>query len=479
MLWQVILAILFTFTPIIAQPSRDVCILGSGASGMSAAVFLKDKGYDVLVLESADVIGGHCNTRFFTPPAPGLPNWIELGVQIFGNTTFANESGYGQWTLDSVAFVERFVSPRSIIPIDLTHSVNPNYGADFAHGISIGLIPPAPPTPEYIAAFNRLFGIVTEYGWLDTASYPDPIPPEILGPFSDYIVANNLQPLESSIFEILINVGGMGNVTDLTTVYALVGLHRLTLSLFTTPNVSFSIYEGCIQIYDGIRSYLGPQNVITNAKTIQMIRPPTGIDLPVKLLMNINNTFSFINCKDVMIAFPEFLPSIAFMHPTPDEVAVFQNVRVRDYFGSEVNVSGPISNLTTGFTLLNLDLFTADHFPILPAVTSVRRDYPYGPAAAFTTTNAPVTDASITAIIEEQLASIPPSLLTNTTLVELNRHVFQPYFTVDSLAQSPTPFTKIDQLQGQRHTYWLSALPAFAESVILWQRSQDIVNQYF
>ena len=41
---------------------RDVCIVGGGASGLASAVFLKDRGYDVLVLEVASNVGGHCNT---------------------------------------------------------------------------------------------------------------------------------------------------------------------------------------------------------------------------------------------------------------------------------------------------------------------------------------------------------------------------------------------------------------------------------
>lgn len=479
MFWQVIIALLLTLSPVTSQLHiYDQCILGAGASGMSAAVFLKDKGYDVLVLESANDIGGHCDTRYFTPPAPGLPNWIELGVDVYGNTSKANASGYGQWTLDSGAFAQRFTN-STLFPIDFLHSINPNYGADFAHNISLGLIPPAPPTPPFLEAFATLFGIVTKYGWLDTATFPDPIPPELLGNFSDYIVANNLQPLIPSVFEVLLNIGGMGNYSDLTTLYALQGLHRMTLSLFTTPGAGFGVTKGCITIYDGMANYLGTQNVITNAQTLLAIRPPAHIDVPVKLLVNINNRYNLIQCRDIMIAFPEFLPNLDFLQLTSEEINVFKDVRVRDYFGSEVNVSGPISNLTTGFTLLNIDLFTPDHYPPLPATTSLRRDLPYGPAAAYSVSNVPITDADMIAVIDQQLASIPPSLLTNVTLTELDRHVFQPYFTVDALAQSPTPYTNIASLQGHRHTYWLSALPAFAESVILWQRSLNITNEYF
>src|SRR6516162_3347308 len=59
---------------------HDVCVIGAGASGMSAAAFLKDEGADVVVIESQSDIGGYCNTVQFAPPAPGAPAWIDIGV---------------------------------------------------------------------------------------------------------------------------------------------------------------------------------------------------------------------------------------------------------------------------------------------------------------------------------------------------------------------------------------------------------------
>ena len=85
---------------------RDVCILGSGASGMLSLSELYKRGYTVQLFEKNDVIGGYCNTFPITPPAgapPGSPNWIDIGVQNFGNTKVLNATGFGVYQLDFAA----------------------------------------------------------------------------------------------------------------------------------------------------------------------------------------------------------------------------------------------------------------------------------------------------------------------------------------------------------------------------------------
>jgi hypothetical protein len=85
---------------------RDVCIIGGGASGASAAVFARDRNLTVALFESDSLLGGHCDTVKVTPPAPGYPDWIELGVQIVPDTALANAAldgaGQGRWSVRQV-----------------------------------------------------------------------------------------------------------------------------------------------------------------------------------------------------------------------------------------------------------------------------------------------------------------------------------------------------------------------------------------
>ena len=146
---------------------RDVCILGSGASGMFSLSELYKRGYTVQLFEKNADIGGYCNT-YPIPAPPGAPNWIDIGVQDFANTKLLNASGFGQWELDFVAWAQGFLPPGYVIIFDLTNpAAAPNYLVDMSTGqlIPVGTQSPAQ-LQAFAAAFQALFGIVTRYSWL-------------------------------------------------------------------------------------------------------------------------------------------------------------------------------------------------------------------------------------------------------------------------------------------------------------------------
>ena len=94
-----------------------------------------------------------------------------------------------------MGIVERFAGPGTVLPVNFSASTTPNYAVNLATGDSYGYQPPVPPTPEYIAAYERLQIIIASYPWLDLADVPSPVPAELLVPFSQFIVTNGLEPL--------------------------------------------------------------------------------------------------------------------------------------------------------------------------------------------------------------------------------------------------------------------------------------------
>lgn len=145
------------------------------------------------MLEKESRIGGHCDTDYFTTPKAG---YIDLGVQIFTDTAFDNASGFGTWNLSSRAFAQRFLPADGILPDTLPLSSQSNsFAADFLHGIFLGPVTPSPPSQDFLIAFDKLFGILSQYPWLETADFPDPIPPALLVPFDYFIYTNNLTAL--------------------------------------------------------------------------------------------------------------------------------------------------------------------------------------------------------------------------------------------------------------------------------------------
>lgn len=56
----------------------DVVVIGAGASGLAAARVLEERGYDVVVLEARERIGG----RVFTHRDRNTPVPVELGAEF-------------------------------------------------------------------------------------------------------------------------------------------------------------------------------------------------------------------------------------------------------------------------------------------------------------------------------------------------------------------------------------------------------------
>ncbi len=60
---------------------RKVVVIGSGASGLAAAVSASEEGADVTVLESADVLGGTTASSGGAIWVPGNPKAAAAGVE--------------------------------------------------------------------------------------------------------------------------------------------------------------------------------------------------------------------------------------------------------------------------------------------------------------------------------------------------------------------------------------------------------------
>jgi hypothetical protein len=468
-----------------AMVDKDVCILGSGASGMSTAAFLKDNGYDVIVLEKENTIGGHCNTIYFSAP-DNTTAWIDIGVQLFYNTTSSNLAGLGPYLVNSVDFVQRFAGPYSVIPVNFVSEPGPpNYAANFETGQSFGYQPPTPPSPEYVAAFQRLVEIGYTYPWLELADFPDPLPPELLVPFSEYVVTNQLEPLADMLHELLYD-GGLGPWSNLTTLYALLNLAPSIMRLLSTPGTGFVVNGGCAKIYDGIRTYLGEANVLTNAQTIVAVRP-TQENHPVILTGQIESSTNKLQpfvyaCQKLVVAFPPTSSALGFMLLDQTESGLFSLVQTRPYFTGAVQVEGGLDHVGA-FSLTNVDPTQTYDLPFLPSITSVSRDLPFGPAQIPSVGNS--TELSFQAMsqaVQSQLGNIANAnspLFSSYSMITFLAHVFQPHFPVGALAESPTPYTMLEQLQGHRNTYYIGAVKDFAQSTLLWEKSYRFVNDYF
>ncbi len=455
---------------------RDVCVLGAGASGMSAAVFLKDAGYSVVVFESTSHLGGQCETFKFTTEKDGQANWIDIGVQAFVNTSSANAAGLGPFTVDTVAFVERFAGEGSAVPL-VGYSDPTRYAVNLAQKNEGYILVNSSGTTsslDFQLAYYRLLTVVGSYPWLDTAKVPTPVPEELLLPFSDFITKYQLEPIVSSILVPYLFFGGLGDFDRLTTLYALLNLSPTISRVFTASEAGFMVTNGCQSIYQGIRDYLGEENVIMNAQVTNANRPLSGA-VTISGVVSGAESFSY-TCGKLIVSYAQVPEKLTPLNLDETESAVFQNVKSRYYFAGEIRLAGPL-NEGNNFDISNLN--SNGTTPVLPAITEIFRARSYGPAQVKASSNDLISLSSMTDVVKEQLSRLPSGLVTGVTLVDLVYHTFQPYFTTDELAKTNGSYTALANLQGYRNTYYVGSLGRFAASFLVWEDSYQLIEAHF
>ncbi|QHN71019.1 hypothetical protein [Mollivirus kamchatka] len=464
--------------------ARDVCVLGGGASGMAAAVFAKDANLSVVVIDSASDVGGQCNTLTFVPPAPGYPAWIDVGVQFFADTEAANAAGLGPWSIDSVEIVRRFAGNDSVAFLDFTTDATPNYALDLAAGISYGLQPPQNQTPEFYAAYGRLQAIIASYPWIDRAEVPSPVPSELLVPFSDFIAANQLGPLVTAVFIPQLLAGGLGDFDRLTTLYALLNLSPTISRIFAVPNAGFVVNGGCQLIYDGMRAYLGENNVLVNAQTLYSARPVGGsgssqtavVGGIVKTQQGPVSLFRY-SCGRIIVTYPQTLAAMLPLAPDIEEARLFSRVDTRSYITGDLQAEVSFEAATGGsFNMLNFDFSTPFGTPVLPAITQFTRGLPYGPVQFKASSNTRLSTQMARQLIEQQLLGMPESLLNNTEVLNVIVHNFQPHFAVDELRRAGGSYAALEALQGHRRTNYLGSLRNFPVTYTLWNAAYEMIQ---
>ncbi|KAF3065874.1 Beta-cyclopiazonate dehydrogenase [Daldinia childiae] len=147
--------------------TRDVAIVGGGATGTYAAINLKDQGKSIIVIEKHGALGGHAST--YHDPTTGTP--INYGVQLYHDDQISRSF----FTLLNIT-VSGGTFPNGKTPLYI----------DFTDGSPVlnYSIPPA--GEDYFQALHK-------YPYLEGGlKLPDPVPEELLLTWAEYLVQFNL-----------------------------------------------------------------------------------------------------------------------------------------------------------------------------------------------------------------------------------------------------------------------------------------------
>ncbi|KAK4120595.1 FAD/NAD(P)-binding domain-containing protein [Parathielavia appendiculata] len=244
--------------------TRDVAIIGGGASGAYAAVRLKeDFNKSIVLVEKANRLGGHVDT--YKDPKTG--NWYDFGVQ--------NWNDYGP----AKAFFDRMGVPVGAPGRNVLAS---RY-ADFTTGAGVNFTPPA--NADRVAALGRFLNATAPYEQYFLPGYwnwpaPDKIPEDLLLPFSDFVEKYDIRDSVNQVFQV--TGMGVGDMSNALTLYVLGAFGPPMMRAFLGQGASFTPdTRRNIALYEAIQTRLGA-NVLLSTVVTSSIRTNLGHTLYTK-----------------------------------------------------------------------------------------------------------------------------------------------------------------------------------------------------
>ncbi|KAJ0166675.1 Beta-cyclopiazonate dehydrogenase [Colletotrichum tanaceti] len=314
---------------------RDVLVVGGGATGTYAAVRLRDQGKTVVVVESAEKLGGHVNTLRET--ATGAP--IDYGVQAYIQNN------------ETTQFFQRFgvqLSPSVLSPF-------PSTIADFKTGFVVPNASAVDPNTLVGPLANYLFATLN-FGFLAQGAYdiPESVPEDLLLPFGQFVDKYNLTEVVQVVW---IFAHGVGNMLETPTLYVLQNFgqpHLLGLS-------SGYVYApgGNQEVYDKAAAFLG-NDVLYSSVVAASKRTDDGVTAVVASATG----RKLIKAKKLLITIPPTLENLAPFDLDASETSVFEKWQDVPYYVGVVSKSG-LPDLTN---FLNVDVTAPAALPRTPFV---------------------------------------------------------------------------------------------------------------
>ncbi|POR33755.1 Beta-cyclopiazonate dehydrogenase [Tolypocladium paradoxum] len=420
--------------------TRDVAILGGGATGTYAGVYLGDLNQSVVLIEKNDYLGGHTNT--YIDPATGTP--INFGVQFYHNDSVTQ------------AFHKRLGIPLA------GPSASANVSTlfvDFSKSVIVDNYTVPPIGPDYIDEFNK-------YPYLeDGFLLPDKLPEDLLLPWPEYIRKHNMTRSAHATFQA---PGPAGNP-----------LKRLSLYVFNFVNSVFmSELSGHIvhnangdngEIFRKAQADIGAANVLLSSTVIAGRRSRRG----VTLVLSTPKGQKLVFAKQLVVAAPPKADNLAPLGLDRRETRILSQVGGYPFYAGVASNTG----LPPGFSFNNVGAdseFQVQEPPCMVFISPA----PVAPGLFYYTFSSlePLTQAEVEAAAAGSIKKLQVALQANgsdtraePTFVAFADH--SPFHLEQSAESIKNGFYKdMYGLQGYRNTWYTGALFVLGSSQ-LWNNT--------
>ncbi|KAJ5765034.1 hypothetical protein N7520_004593 [Penicillium odoratum] len=291
--------------------TRDVCILGGGATGTYAAVQLREQGHSVALVEKKAFLGGHAETLY-------LPNdeYINYGVEGYFNNEITKKF-FKQLEVDY-----ELLLPGSLI----SENVNFNTGKRVLPGD--GLLGTVAGAVLYRAA-------IEQFDYLSTGAYylPDEVPEVLLRPFREFVKEHALEGAMDVIFEFAENVG---NILDAPLIYV--------IQNFGIPQIDALLEGGYIkpkngtgELFSKATNYIDKENIFFETTVSKANRSSTGVEIIVK---SADGTRKLIKAKKLLIAYPPTIDGLSGFDLRKEEYSLFSKWEHKNYYAAAITNTG-------------------------------------------------------------------------------------------------------------------------------------------
>jgi predicted NAD/FAD-binding protein len=411
---------------------RRICIIGAGAAGLSAAHFLRQRGYSrVQVLEASDRVGGKCCSA-------GLGNAVVEAGALGATGSYREVLRLARAT--GVGVVE----PPEQFVFDATTREFLRLNTAFMKSLSAASV----------AALARYFLAALRHRSLRRPGFAG-VPAQLARPFSEWAAQRGMAAL-APLLELPVTGFGYGALDATPAAYVLKYIHTANfltlLRLALSRSASYRIAGGYESLW---RAVAGALDVRLGSRVISVQRDSA---------IRVTTTVESLEC-DVLLLTTPLDRALSFLDASPAERDLFSQVRYTTYHVMLCRTRGlPNASISMhplpapGATCL-LARGWAD-----PDATVA---YAYGEAGE----SPPV---EVAPQLEHAIRNLGGSLLA------VEKHIGWRYFPhVGPELMAAGYFDRLEALQGARNTYLAGSLLSFetVEDVVAY--SKRLVERFF
>ncbi|OHW97021.1 FAD dependent oxidoreductase-like protein [Colletotrichum incanum] len=435
--------------------SRDVVVVGGGAAGAHAAVWLRDHGHSVVVVEKASQLGGH--TAFYYDPVSnksinvGVQAWMEYKNTFdFPKRMNVSTSGSMQFTI-----------------------LNYNY-VDFKTGQPVKeWVAPAP--DAMYPALQRYLDILETYEDITLPGFedfPEPgfVPEDLTMPFGDFVEKYDIAAAVPQIWDS--TAMGLGDTMDVPTFFVMQASGApMVRALLGTAAAATPASGRLYELYESVANFLGDDVLYSSTVVATPQRDDEGVSLEVR---DADGNLTCIDARRLLVAFEPTTEGLTPFKTDKAEEEVFDKFGFATVYAGilrhpSLQISAAYSNRSPAPGSSNYTIF-----PLASQVGSIA--YIGGTKDLFQFTAVSTeedTGESIKALVAQSIdtmiaaGTIPKSNGTVTFPAFANHGKMHPRVTSDELRAGF--LSKQSALQGHRSTWYTGAAFSAGFSTVLWE----------